>query len=67
MTDLMAYLVSRLSALRSREEGQTMAEYAIILVVVAVAATVAWKTLGSDISGALGHTSTSITNTTTGP
>lgn len=36
--------------LRESEKGQTMAEYGLILVAVAVAAYAGYKTMGSDIS-----------------
>jgi len=44
----------QLSAFAKDEEGQTMAEYGIILVVLALAAAVAFSLLSGDISAALG-------------
>jgi Flp pilus assembly pilin Flp len=55
MTDLTNKMYIRLSALWSRDEGQTMAEYAIILVVVAIAAVAAFALFKDDIAAALGH------------
>jgi Flp pilus assembly pilin Flp len=45
-----AGLYMRLQNGLKREEGQTMAEYALILVLVAVAAIAAFRLLGSNIS-----------------
>lgn len=38
-----------------REEGQTMAEYGVILTLVAVAAVAAFTTLGGDITNAISN------------
>jgi Flp pilus assembly pilin Flp len=40
-----------------REEGQTMAEYAILIAVIAIVVVIAATTLGSSISGLFGATS----------
>jgi Flp pilus assembly pilin Flp len=45
-----AELYLRLQDGLKRQEGQTMAEYALILVLVAVAAIAAFKLLGSNIN-----------------
>jgi Flp pilus assembly pilin Flp len=45
-----AGLYLRLQKGIAREEGQTMAEYALILVLVAVAAIAAFKLLGTNIN-----------------
>jgi len=45
-----AGLYMRLQNGLKREEGQTMAEYALILVLVAVAAIAAFRLLGTNIS-----------------
>ena len=45
-----AGLYMRLQNGMKREEGQTMAEYALILVLVAVAAIAAFRLLGNNIS-----------------
>jgi Flp pilus assembly pilin Flp len=60
MTDYLNKLSIRLSALWRREDGQTMAEYGIILAVVGVVAAVAFIALGSDITNALTDTSNAI-------
>jgi Flp pilus assembly pilin Flp len=46
MTELVAYLQSRLSG---REEGQTMAEYGVVLGVVTVATVGAFALLGTHV------------------
>jgi len=51
MTAFLANLYLRAIALRDREEGQTMAEYGIILVLIAVAALVGVTALGVNING----------------
>jgi Flp pilus assembly pilin Flp len=43
-----------------RQEGQTMAEYALILVLVAVAAIAAFRLLGTNISAKVSKIATSI-------
>jgi pilus assembly protein Flp/PilA len=43
-----------------REEGQAVAEYALILALIAVVAAVALTTLGSNITSKLGKIATSI-------
>jgi Flp pilus assembly pilin Flp len=43
-----------------RQEGQTMAEYALILVLVAVAAIAAFRLLGTNISTKVSKIATSI-------
>jgi len=53
MTDTLNSLYIRLTTLVRREEGQTMAEYGIILVVLALVAAVAFGALGTDIGKAL--------------
>lgn len=49
MISLVNWLRTRLSLMR--EEGQGLAEYALILVLVAIAAIVALTALGGGISG----------------
>ncbi len=44
---------SYLYLLRTREEGQTMAEYGVVLAVITIAGLVAFKTLGGAIASAL--------------
>jgi pilus assembly protein Flp/PilA len=47
LTRIYCYIVTMV---RAREEGQGMAEYALILVLVALAAILAFTALGSNIS-----------------
>ena len=54
----MRTLLARLSALAERENGQTMAEYSIVLTVVGVAAIAALLMLGSNVSDALNTVAT---------
>jgi pilus assembly protein Flp/PilA len=53
----------RLEGATKREEGQTMAEYALILVLVAVAAIAAFKLLGSNISKKVSNIASQIGST----
>jgi Flp pilus assembly pilin Flp len=55
-----AALYMRLEGAAKREEGQTMAEYALILVLVAVAAIGAFKLLGTNISSKVSSIASSI-------
>ena len=50
MTDLITYLRARFD----REEGQTMAEYGVVLAVITVAAIAALTVLSDGITGAIG-------------
>jgi Flp pilus assembly pilin Flp len=45
-----------LGSLLAREEGQTMAEYAVVLAVVTVATVAVFTALSGGISGALNNT-----------
>ncbi len=49
----MRNILARLDALLRRESGQTMAEYAVVLAVIAIAVFVALGFLSGSISGAL--------------
>ncbi len=42
-----------IESLREREEGQTMAEYGVVLAVITIAALAAFQALGGSISGAI--------------
>ena len=53
MTNLINAWFIRLTTLARREDGQTMAEYGIILVVLAVVAAAAFATLEDEITAAL--------------
>jgi Flp pilus assembly pilin Flp len=52
----LADLVARLNALTRKEEGQTMAEYAVVLAVITVATVAVFTALSGGISGALNNT-----------
>jgi pilus assembly protein Flp/PilA len=49
----MTYLTSWLSAVSRREEGQGLAEYALILALIAIVAILALTFLGTQISSIL--------------
>jgi pilus assembly protein Flp/PilA len=51
MTQLLVKAYSAFSSLLSREEGQTLVEYAIILAAISVAVIAVLKVLGTDVSG----------------
>ena len=48
-------LVELLKAARKREEGQTMAEYAVVLAVITVATVAVFTALSGGISGAINN------------
>jgi Flp pilus assembly pilin Flp len=50
---LIAFVQSHAAALRDREEGQTMAEYGVILAVIAVGILVALTALSGGIGNAI--------------
>ena len=56
----MLELYTKLQARLSREDGQTMAEYAVVLAVIAIGIFVALGALGGSISGALNSVATKI-------
>jgi Flp pilus assembly pilin Flp len=49
----MRNLVTKLYLLTQRDSGQTMAEYAVVLAVIAIGVFVAFNALSGSISGAL--------------
>jgi Flp pilus assembly pilin Flp len=49
----MRNLVTKLHLLAKRDDGQTMAEYAVVLAVIAITVFVALGVLSGSISGAL--------------
>lgn len=57
---LMLNIWARLFALRNRDSGQTMAEYALVLGVITAGIIIALGTLGDTISGALDSVSADI-------
>ena len=62
MTALVVYLQNTIANLRERQEGQTMAEYALILVGIAVVVIAAIVFLGGRIDDLFRATGSSVTN-----
>jgi pilus assembly protein Flp/PilA len=56
----MALITSLLAALRRDDEGQGLAEYALILALIAIVAILALIFLGGQISGILSNVGTSV-------
>jgi pilus assembly protein Flp/PilA len=56
----MALVTQFLAAIRRDEEGQGLAEYALILALIAIVAIVALLFLGGQISGILSNVGTSV-------
>jgi Flp pilus assembly pilin Flp len=55
MTSFYAFFQSFLASTRKSEEGQTMAEYAVVLAVITVGIVVALTALAGGINGTLGN------------
>ncbi len=53
MLKLVTGLQVRLASLRDREEGQTLAEYAVVLALIVAVTAVVITTLGTTIKGAI--------------
>ena len=51
----LSELIEGLKAIRKREEGQTMAEYAVVLAVITVATVAVFTALSGGIQGALNN------------
>jgi len=51
----LAHLATRLKTLTRNDEGQTMAEYAVVLAVITVATVAVFTALSGGISGALNN------------
>ena len=49
------YVMEKYDALRNSEEGQTMAEYGVVLAVITLGVVIALGLLSTEISGALGR------------
>jgi len=62
MTALVVYLQNTLFKLRERQEGQTMAEYALILGGIAIVVILAIVFLGGKIDSLFRATGSSVTN-----
>jgi pilus assembly protein Flp/PilA len=56
----MALISTIIASLRQDEEGQGLAEYALILALIAIVAIVALLFLGGQISGILSNVGTSV-------
>ena len=53
MQAYLGYWVEKLNGLKTREDGQTMAEYGVVLAVIALGVVVALGLLSDSISGAI--------------
>ena len=53
MLKLLTFVQVAAASLRTREEGQTMAEYAVVLAVITVATVAVFTALSGGISGAM--------------
>ena len=53
-------IIKLIRSLRHREEGQTLSEYALILILIAVVAIVAVTLLGNQIAAALNQIANSL-------
>jgi len=62
MAAVLAYLHNTIARLRERQEGQTMAEYALILGGIAIVVILAIVFLGGRISDLFNSTGSSVTN-----
>ena len=62
MTALVMYLQNIVASLRERQEGQTMAEYALILGGIAIVVILAIVFLGGQIDDLFRATGSSVTN-----
>jgi Flp pilus assembly pilin Flp len=65
MTALVVYLQNLVASLRERQEGQTMAEYALILGGIAVVVIAMLVFLGDNIRDLFEATGSSVTNPVT--
>lgn len=63
MKETMLKLSAKLQTLLLQEEGQDLIEYALVVALIAFAATVGMKTLATDINAAFGAIGTTLTNT----
>jgi len=60
MKDTMLKLYVKVQNFLSADEGQDLVEYALVIALVALAATAGMKTLASDISGAFSTVGTTL-------
>ena len=64
MRHVMFTLIDRLQCLITKEDGQDLVEYALIVALIAFAATAGMKTLATGINTAFTHTNTTLGNYT---
>ena len=64
MQTTLLSLYSRLQTLMLREEGQDLIEYALVVALIALAATAGMKILASDINTAFSNIGTTLTTYT---
>lgn len=62
MKNYFLMLSVRLQGLLSREEGQDLVEYALVVALIAFAATAGMRTLAADINNAFGQIGNSLTS-----
>ena len=62
MQTTLSSLYSRLQTLMLREEGQDLIEYALVVALIAFAATAGMSTLAGDINLAFTHIGTKVTS-----
>jgi pilus assembly protein Flp/PilA len=60
MLALYTYINSYFASLKAKEEGQTLAEYALILVLIAIVVIVAVGALGTRINAIFGQITTAL-------
>ena len=53
LNNLMAYLTVAFMDIKTREEGQGLVEYALILALISVVAIVALQLIGTNVTGVL--------------
>jgi pilus assembly protein Flp/PilA len=64
MKAMFLKLVAKMQSTLMREEGQDLIEYALVVALIAFAATAGMKTLASDINTAFGQIGTTLTSYT---
>ena len=65
MNTLLLKLYVKFQDLKNREEGQDLVEYALVIALVALAATAGMHTLATDISSAFTNIGTTLTGDVT--
>ncbi len=60
MSKMNTWMTSKIAAWKGREDGQGLAEYGLILALIAVACILALTALGTGISGTLGSVTGSL-------